>query len=84
MGRKVKSNAKKELDILRYKLYGWSCRTLYGDRVGIPPALCWKCLHAVPEPEKNIGCSWSKFLERIPHSRMIQNRVLECPEFVRG
>lgn len=28
--------------------------------------LCWRCKHAVPNPKKGIGCSWSINLEPVP------------------
>ena len=29
-------------------------------------SLCWTCIHAVPNPEKGTGCSWSRSMGTIP------------------
>lgn len=47
---------------------------------------CWTCQHAVPDPDKRRGCSWSRRLEPVRGWEAIRTReggytILECPRY---
>lgn len=57
------------------------------------PSICWNCLHAVPNPEKGIGCEWSMYFRPVPgwevEIRILPHigktpNVRKCPKFKRG
>lgn len=73
-------------------------------RLGIDPqfqkakTICWGCQHAVPDPKRKRGCSWSEQLEPVKGWTAIETKnvrfdggqrrvitsalVVECPKFI--
>ncbi len=63
-------------------------------------SICWDCVHAVPDPSKGTGCSWSVRFKPVegwiakhkpqvlysgPVPRMVSSwLVLKCPKFKEG
>lgn len=57
------------------------------------PSLCWRCAHAVPNPQEGRGCEWSMYfrpvpgwvveIRTLPHIGKTPN-VRQCPKFKRG
>ena len=48
--------------------------------------LCWTCKNSVPNPDKNLGCSWSECLVPVEgwyaELTNISYFVIDCPEYI--
>lgn len=67
---------------------------------GYRSTICWGCKHAVPNPEKGIGCSWSTKFKPVKgwkaekdtitggsgknYTLIKTYRVIKCPKFEKG
>ena len=60
--------------------------------------ICWRCQNAVPDPDRNRGCEWSRRLKPVKgwtaaetfvirwdggkQRKIVSARVIDCPKFI--